>query len=168
MKIAIVYSHKTVKTSQAAKLIKKHLEIDTVTDLDIESIAITDLKQYDLLILGVPTWFDGELPYYWDEVVSAIEDLDFKKVNVALFGNGDQKKHPENFGDAVGLLADVFKNSGASILGGFSTEGYEFESSHALRDGKFIGLILDFENQHSLNEERVKTWIKGIKNNLKL
>lgn len=166
MKTAIVYSHKTVKTSQAAKLIKKHIKIDPIDDLDIESISIEKLKEYNLLILGVPTWFDGELPYYWDEVVAAIEDLDLKKVNVALFGNGDQKRHPENFGDAVGLLAEVFENSGASIIGEFPLEGYTFESSQALKNDKFVGLVLDFENQHSLNDERVKKWIKELEKKL--
>ena len=167
MRTAIIYSHKTVKTSQAAKLIKKHLNIDSIEDLDVETLDLDRLKEYDLLILGVPTWFDGELPYYWDEVVPAIEEISFKKTNVAIFGNGDQKKHPENFGDAVGLMAEIFKNAGAKIVGNFPIEGYTFESSKAIEDGHFMGLILDFENQHSKNEERVKKWVKEIENSLK-
>jgi flavodoxin I len=39
---------------------------------------------YDNLILGVPTWFDGELPNYWDEFVPALEDLDLKGKTVAI------------------------------------------------------------------------------------
>lgn len=30
---------------------------------------------YNNLILGVPTWFDGELPNYWDEFVPALEEM---------------------------------------------------------------------------------------------
>ncbi|PKP36250.1 MAG: flavodoxin FldA, partial [Bacteroidetes bacterium HGW-Bacteroidetes-15] len=54
MKTAIVYSHKAVKTTQAAKMIKKELGIDHIDDLDIESISPEKLKDFNLLILGVP------------------------------------------------------------------------------------------------------------------
>ena len=163
MKTAIVYSHKAVKTTQAAKMIKKDLGIDHIDDIDIESISPDKLKDYNLLILGVPTWFDGELPYYWDEVVPALEDINFRNIKVAIFGNGDQVKHPENFGDAVGIIAEVFENSGATIIGNTSINGFTFESTRAIRDGKFIGLVLDFENQHKQNAGRIKDWTKEIK-----
>ena len=50
------------------------------------------------MILGVPTWFDGELPNYWDEFVPAIEDLDLKGKTIAIYGLGNQVEYPENFG----------------------------------------------------------------------
>lgn len=134
-----------------------------IDDLDVESIEPNVFNKYDLLILGVPTWFDGELPSYWDEMVSAVEDLDLKNTKVALFGNGDQVNYSENFGDAVGLLAEVLESSHAQIIGKTSTKTYTFEASKALSDDSFVGLILDFENQNKLNKERVSGWVKQLK-----
>ena len=163
MKTAIVYSHSATKTKQVANLIKQALgrEID---DLDIETIEIGRIKDYDLLILGAPTWFDGELPNYWDEKVPYLEDLELAHHKVAIFGNGDQIGYPQNFGDAVGLLAEVFESSGAVIVGQTSTDGYQFESSKALRGNRFLGLILDFEHQVKMNKQRVSDWVYSIEN----
>jgi flavodoxin I len=117
------------------------------------------------MILGVPTWFDGELPNYWDEFVPAIEDLDMTGKKVAIYGLADQKGYPENFGDAVGLMANLLKQRGAEIVGETSTEGYTFESSRAIQNGKFVGLILDQENQARLTQARLDMWIKQVKEN---
>ncbi|MFP4556949.1 MAG: flavodoxin [Bacteroidales bacterium] len=162
MKIALIYSHKSNKTSQVAKLINDFSKSKGIDNLDNEEIHPKKLEDYDLLIIGAPTWFDGELPPYWDEMVPALEDLNLKGKDVAIFGNGDQVKYPENFGDAVGLLAEVFESAGAKIVGQTSSDGYSFESSKALRKEKFLGLILDFENQQKKNKERVKNWVKEI------
>jgi flavodoxin I len=120
--------------------------------------------EYDLLFLGSPSWFDGELPTYWDELVPAIEDLNLKGKKVAIFGNGDQEGYPENFGDAVGILAAVFQSSGATVIGETSCKGYVFEKSKAQYNDKFLGLILDFENQVKENKNRIKNWVKSIEN----
>lgn len=163
MKAAIIYSHSAKKTSQVANQIKKELKLKEIDDLNVENLNTNNLKNYNLLILGAPTWFDGELPGYWDELVPAIEQLNLKKVKVAIFGNADQSRYFENFGDAVGLLAEVFESAGATVIGYTTTEGYKFESSKALRDGKFCGLILDFENQHKKNDQRILNWIENLR-----
>lgn len=166
MKTAIVYSHKAVKTTQAAKMIKKALKLDQIDDLNVENISPEKFSEYNLLILGAPTWFDGELSCYWDELIPAIEDIKFKNLKVAIFGNGDQIQYPDSFGDAVGLLAEVFESSGAKIIGQTSTTGFTFDSSKALKNNKFVGLVLDFENQHTKNQERIENWVKEINSQL--
>jgi flavodoxin I len=163
MKTAIIYSHKAVKTSQVAKQIKKQWKLSKIDDHDVESFLPNAFMEYDLVILGVSTWFDGELPHYWDEMIAAIEDLNLKGLKVAIFGNGDQIGYPENFGDAVGLLAEVFESVGATIVGHTSKIGYTFEQSKALNGNSFVGLILDFENQKSDNQFRIDNWVGKIK-----
>jgi flavodoxin I len=44
-----------------------------------------------------------------------------------------------------------------------SIEGYEFTESKAFRDGKFVGLALDEDNQSDLTEERIKKWVSTLK-----
>ncbi|HCC30402.1 MAG TPA: flavodoxin, partial [Marinilabiliales bacterium] len=72
---------------------------------------------YENFILGVPTWFDGELPNYWDEFIPELEEADLKGKTFALYGAGDQKGYPENFVDAMGILAELLEKRGGKIIG---------------------------------------------------
>ena len=167
-KIGLFYSFNTNKTAKNAEKIKKAMgsfaEVDSV---NVEEVDEEKFLAYDHLILGVPTWFDGELPNYWDEFMPAIEDLKLKGKVIALFGLGDQVGYPENFVDAIGLLAIALEERGAKIIGLTSTEGYEFEKSVALRDGMFLGLALDIENQSALSKPRIEAWVEQLKKELK-
>ncbi len=111
----------------------------------------------------MPTWFDGELPNYWDEFVPALEDLDLNGKIVAIFGNGNQKGYPENFVDGVGIMAELLESRGARLAGFTSAQGFEFESSRALRGNQFTGLALDFENQGNQINQRIKKWVEQLK-----
>ena len=163
-KIGLIFSFNTIKTSKNAEKVKKAFgkEFD-VEMVNVEEIDEEAFLSHKNMILGVPTWFDGELPNYWDEFMPAIEDMKLKGKKVALFGLGDQLGYPENFVDAIGLLATSLEERGAKIIGLTSPEGYTFERSVALRDGKFLGLALDIENQAALTDERIKTWVEQLK-----
>ena len=105
-KIGMFYGTNTVKTALVAKEIKEAFgdaEIDVVS---VESAAGKEFEQYDNLIVGAATWFDGELPSYWDELVPELDSLVLKGKKVAVFGLGDQVNYPENFVDGIGILAD--------------------------------------------------------------
>jgi flavodoxin I len=167
-KIGLFYSFNTNKTAKNAEKIKKAFG----TSVDIESVNVEEVDEeiflaYDNMVLGVPTWFDGELPNYWDEFMPAIEDLKLKGKTVALFGLGDQVGYPENFVDAIGLLATALEERGAKVIGLTSPEAYKFEESRALRDGKFLGLALDIENQAGLSTERIEAWVEQLKKEFK-
>lgn len=163
-KTGIFYSFNSTKTAKAAEKIKEAFGSDlTVTAVNAEDVTEELFLSYTNLILGVPTWFDGELPNYWDEFVPAIEDLDLKGKKIAVFGLGNQVEYPENFGDAVGILGELVQERGAKLVGFTSTEGYDFESSRAVVDGKFIGLLLDQENQARLSKDRIAKWVDGLK-----
>lgn len=162
MKVAIVYSFDAKKTSQVAKHIVDAWGKD-ITVLDADKISGKDLHDYDVLIIGAATWFDGELPGYWDEMVPELEQENFPDKKVAIYGLGNQKEYPENFCDAIGIMADLFSSLGSTIIGYTSTEGYKFETSVAVKEDKFMGLALDIENQTSMTKERVKNWVAQLK-----
>jgi flavodoxin I len=162
-KTAIIYSYNTRNTVFAAKDIIKAFGSSQITDLNAEEINGEKFMQYDCMILGVPTWFDGELPNYWDEFVPELETLNLKGKKIAIFGNGDQVNYPENFVDGIGIMAKILIKCGADIVGETSVKGYQFESSQALNNDKFFGLALDFENQQDLNEKRIGNWVKQLK-----
>ncbi len=164
---AIFYSFNSNKTARIAANIVELFGQDKIDSINVENTTAEVIDQYRNLILGVPTWFDGELPNYWDELLPAIEDSDYKGKKVAVFGLGDQKNYPENFCDAIGIMARFFEQRGAEIVGLTSTQGYKFESSVAVRGDQFLGLALDQENQSRLTDERLKHWIAGIQSQFK-
>lgn len=162
-KTAIIYSFNTNHSKKVAEEIKENFKSEAIEDVNAEDINGEKFLLYDNLILGSPTWFDGELPNYWDEFVPELETLNLKGKKIAIFGTGNQVDYPENFIDAVGLLADIVELRGAEVVGSTSPEGYSFESSKALVNGKFIGLAIDFENQSELNSKRIESWVSELK-----
>ena len=161
-KTAITYSFNTNKTAKIGEKIREAFPDPKPELVNAEEINGKKFLQYDNLILGVPTWFDGELPNYWDEFIPELEELDLKGKTIALYGLGDQKRYGENFIDGVGIMADLLEQLGASLVGFTSSKNYSFESSRALRDDKFAGLAIDYENQGSKNNERVKAWVEQL------
>jgi flavodoxin I len=161
-KIGLIYSFNSNKTAKIAEKIKEQLNDSSVDLVNAETITEEEFMKYDNLILGVPTWFDGELPGYWDEFGPALEDLNLKGKQIALYGLGDQVDYPENFLDGVGVMAKLLEGQGAKIVGKTSVKGYTFEHSKAQQNDQFLGLAIDFENQASLNKERVAVWVKQL------
>jgi len=63
----------------------------------------------------------------------------------------------------MGMLEEKISELGGETVGYWSTEGYDFSDSKALRDDKFVGLALDEDNQSELTEERIKAWVAQLK-----
>ncbi len=162
-KSAIIYSYNSLKTRKIAENITVAFGENSPAPINAETISGDEFLQYDHFILGVPTWFDGELPNYWDEFVPELEELDLAGKTIAIFGLGDQKGYPENFGDAVGLMGILLEKRGGKLTGFTGTEGYSFESSRALAGDKFMGLLIDQENQARLTGNRIANWVKQLK-----
>ena len=47
-----------------------------------------------------------------------------------------------------------------------STDGYTFDDSDAVIDGKFVGLALDDLNEEDKTDERIDAWLADIKPSL--
>jgi len=123
---------------------------------------------FDALIVGTPTWNTGadteRSGTGWDEIYyDEMQDLSISGKKVAVFGLGDQISYSENYADASGELHDVFKDLGCRMMGYTSHEGYEHESSKAVRGDKFCGLLCDMVNEEDLSEKRVHDWVSQLK-----
>jgi flavodoxin I len=162
-KTAIIYSFNTKKTGKIATLIQEGFNDPAIEMVNAEELTEESFLSFDHVIMGVATWFDGELPNFWDEFVPALEELNLTGKKYALFGLGDQIGYPENFLDGVGIMGEILEAQGATLVGFTSSEGYEFESSKALRNDQFMGLAIDYENQASMNKQRVVAWIEQLK-----
>ncbi len=162
-KTAIIYSFNTKNSGRVAEKIKEAFGKDLIDTINAEELTEEQFLSYKNLILASPTWFDGELASYWDEFVPALENMDLKDKTIAIFGMGDQLGYPENFGDALGILAEIMEKQGAKLVGQTQAENYTFEKSKALRNGNFLGLMIDSDNQDEMTDDRVKNWVNDIK-----
>ncbi len=162
-KTAIIYSYNTQKSKKVAEKVIEAWGEKEIEAVNAEELSTEVLENYDTFIVSAPTWFDGELPNYWDEFVPDLEEMDLSNKAFAIFGLGDQKGYPENYCDAIGLLAEILEECGAKLVGETSVNGYTYESSKAQRGDKFVGLALDQENQARLTKGRVAKWIEQLK-----
>jgi flavodoxin len=73
------------------------------------------MSQYDVLILGIPTWDFGEIQEDWEAVWDQLDTLDLQDKIVALYGMGDQLGYGEWFLDALGMLHDKLATKGVKL-----------------------------------------------------
>lgn len=162
-RIGMFYGKEAVKTSSIAQQIIAAFKDEHIDIISVEEATPKDFEKYTNIIVGASTWFDGELPTYWDETLPEVGSSNLKSKKVAIFGLGDQVNYPENFLDGVGLLAEAFEAVGATIVGQTDPAGFHFERSRALRDGKLLGLGIDIENQPDQTTKRIHAWTEQLK-----
>lgn len=97
----IFFGSDTGNTENIAKMIQKQLGKDVADVHDIAKSSKEDLEAYDILLLGIPTWYYGEAQCDWDDFFPTLEEIDFNGKLVALFGCGDQEDYAEYFCDAL-------------------------------------------------------------------
>lgn len=166
-KIGLFYGKNARTSAETAKKIRAAFGETAVDLMPIEDAWKEDFEACDALIVGAATWFDGELPVYWDEVLPLFKEVNLKGKKVAIFGLGDQVNYPDNFVDGMGHLAKAFESAGAILVGDTAVDGYTFNASQAIRDGRFVGLVLDEHNQPELSASRIKAWVAQVKKALK-
>ena len=159
MTIGLFYGTQTGNTESAAEEIQKVFGSELVDLHDMAKADASDFEGYDCLIIGCPTWNIGELQSDWEGFFPELDDMDFAGKKVAYFGCGDQIGYSDNFLDAIGILEEKITERGGKTVGFWSTDGYDFDESKAVRGGKFVGLALDDTNQSELTEQRLKKWV---------
>lgn len=169
-KVGIFFGTDTGNSRKVAKQIAKKLGDLVGKPENIKNASVDDLLAYDVLILGTPTYGEGELPGLtagtstesWEEFMPNLSGADFSGKKIALYGLGDQEGYPGNFVDAMGMLYDAFADCGAEFVGFTSTDGYTYTASKAELDGQFVGLVLDEDNQKEQSEQRLDDWLQDI------
>lgn len=163
MKIGIFYATSTGSTEAVAYKIAKALGVAEADVRDVAETAPEALGDYDLLILGSPTYGAGELQDDWYDFLEGASMLDLQGKKLAVFGVGDESM-TDTFCDAAAIIADKMKDTGAERVGAFNTFPYEFGHSKAVPvDGGFaIGLLIDEVNHADATDGRVAEWVKTL------
>jgi flavodoxin I len=130
---------------------------------NVNSSTAEDMQEYDYLILACPTWEIGRLQEDWDSFIDEIENVDYAGKKITYVGLGDADGYPDTFQDALGIIHDRIKDKGATFVGAWPTDGYNFNASKGVLDGKFLGLVLDEDNQKDLTQTRIEKWIAELR-----
>ncbi|MEE1285884.1 MAG: flavodoxin [Ruminobacter sp.] len=165
-KIGIFYGSDTGHTEEVANLMYDLLAEYNRDIFDVRKVEDASIiLNYDLIILGTPTWYLGELQSDMDEFKNKLSDIDITNKTFALFGLGDQIGYSEFFVDGMGKLYNYLKEKNAKFVGKWSTEGYTFTSVLSLDEdnSSFVGLPLDADNQEDLTVDRVYNWLEQLK-----
>ena len=155
--IGIFYGSSTGNTEMVAEKIRVLFGEDAETN-NIDSSGKEDIEKYDFLIFGTSSWGIGDMQDDWEDFVEVLEEVNFHKKKVALFGLGDQVNYADSFVDGIGVIYDIIYDR-VDIVGAWPLEGYSFNESAAVKNGKFVGLPLDKENQSNLTDDRLKKWV---------
>lgn len=174
-KIGIIFGTESGTTrliaKKIAKQLKKRLGDDAVAKpLNVNRATVEELIAFDALILGTPTYGDGELPgkdsgceeEAWLEFLPKLAGTDLTGKRVALYGCGDQETYPKHFCDAIMALYRFFSGAGCELVGGCSTDGYEFKRSASVVGDRFVGLVLDQHLQHLQTDRRISDWLDEV------
>jgi flavodoxin I len=159
MKIGIFYGSTTGNTALIAQQLAER--VPTARLYPIAQATRADLEACDLLILGTSSWrAEGDrLQNDWNDAYDCLREAQLEGKKVALYGVGDQLRYPDAFVDGMKALHDLAVAAGATVIGKWPDEGYDYSASAAVEGDFFLGLPLDIENQNQLTEQRLADWV---------
>lgn len=172
-KIALIYWPKGGNVECTAKRIGEKFDAGQVDVYDAASIQVTELANYDALILGGSTagaehWTNATDQNKWNRLFKELSPAAIKDKPTAIFGLGDQLLYPRHFVDEMAVLKNEFEKMGARMVGQWPIDGYQFTESKAVQKGHFFGLALDEDRQPELSDARITTWVANLKKDFSL
>ena len=158
--VGIFYGSSTGNTKDVSLKLQASIGGDAY---DIANVDVSTFDKYDCLILATSTWGAGDLQDDWEDFFPNLDKVDFSGKKVAIMGLGDQVNYGDTFCDGMSILADKVAQRGGTLVGTTSTDGYSFDNSEAVRNGAFVGLVIDEDSQSDKTDERIKLWVADLK-----
>jgi flavodoxin I len=122
----LIYGSTTGNTETLSGSVVKGLERGgvEVTVKNVVDADVNELADYDLIVFGCSTWWEGELQDDFVPFYHQMANISLKGKKAAVFGPGDKKNYPDTFCKAVDILEDRLKECGAQIvIEGFKVDG---------------------------------------------
>lgn len=118
MEIIIVYSTLTGNTEITSEWIRDRLlqAGHRVTVENAGNVYPDILQDYNLLILGSPTYWSGDATDDFVPFLDKMADIDLTGKKAAVFGLGDAEHYPEEFALAVDIIEDRLDLAGAELV----------------------------------------------------
>jgi len=161
--VGFIYGSDTGATEEITNDIAAKVEAESIEVIEVCNADVKDFRRFDLLFLGLSTWYDGDLQSDWEDYYDTFKAIDFTDKIIALYGLGDQLGYDDYFVDGIGMLAEVILENGGKIIGNWPAEEYDFSASKGLKnDTSFYGLALDEDNEPQKTPERIETWLSQV------
>ncbi len=165
-KIGLIYGSDTGMTEEVVGTIVDTWKASEIEVIEAHNVSKSDFERFDKIILGLSTWYDGDLQSDWEAYYdSEFQDIDFTGKTVAVFGLGDQYGYGEYFVDGIGILAEVVLKNGGKIIGNWPNKDYDFQESKAVIQSNkdyFYGLAIDEDNEPEKTTDRIEKWLKQL------
>lgn len=162
-KIGIFYASAMGNTEAVALDMQQEFGMDTADVIHVADADKDMVSAYTYLVIGGSTWGTGEIQDDMADFMDMLDEVKLENKKVALYGLGDQVAYPAAFADSLGDLYDKMVGKKARIVGEWPLEGYEFKASRAERNGKFVGLVLDVDNQPDKTHDRISQWVGQLR-----
>ena len=159
-KTIVVFGSSTGMTEEVAGKIADKLGVEAINVTDFTADTVNENEN---LLLGTSTWGAGDPQDDWYDGISLLQGSDLSGKTVAIFGVGDSEGYSDTFCCGMRSIYDAVEKAGAKVVGAVSTDGYTFDDSDSVIDGKFLGLALDETNEADKTDERVDAWLNEIK-----
>ncbi|RJE72437.1 MULTISPECIES: flavodoxin [Reichenbachiella] len=161
--VGLFYGSDSGNTEEVVKMFVDSWNISELEVIEGSDMTVEDYARFDFIIIGLSTWYDGELQSDFEDFFEQFQTIDFSGKVVAMFGLGDQYDYAEYFVDGLGILGEVILANGGHIIGMWPNVDYDFDESKGLfEDGLFYGLPLDSDNQRDMNEPRLAAWMQKL------
>jgi flavodoxin I len=167
-KIGIFFGPVNGAVNRVADKIKNAIGEENVEMVPVKSATAADIEKFDKIIFGISTvgnetWHNTYSNNDWAKFLPEVEKVNFEGKTLAIFGLGDHVTYSSTFVDHIGLLASKIKKNSGILVGQVDSDGYEFDESKALEDGKFLGLPIDEDFEPELTDVRVTNWVARIR-----
>jgi len=166
-KIGLFYGPMDGSVAKVARIIADKLGSEKLDLIPVRSATSEDVNKYENIIFGISTigshtWARETPSKDWDEFLPELDKINYNGKIFALYGLGDSVTYSLHFVDSMGVLGELLIDREAKIIGQTPTEGYDFQDSEAIVDGKFIGLPLDEDYESDKTEGRIQNWLDII------
>jgi len=170
-KILLVYAPKGGNVEKVATKFAEIVGTDRIELLlinEVNELLLSKLNSADKYIMVISTvgrsnWDSFYTKIGWDLLLPELKGINFAGKKVGIIGLGDHLLFPDNFVDSMGLLYDSLIEAKAKIVGQVSAKEYDFSDSFGLKNGFFVGLPIDEDNEGELTIKRINKWIALIK-----
>lgn len=168
-KIGIFYGPEMGSVEKVARVIEAKFGADNVELLAVKNCSEKDLQRFDKMVFGVSTigktnWDSEYKDTDWDTFASVFSKVNWSNKKVAMYGLGDHIQYPQHFVDALGWVYERLENTEAEVVGFCSVEDYTYEESEGIKDGLFLGLPIDEDNEAEKTDVRVSNWVNKLIN----
>ena len=114
------------------------------------------------MILGASTTGIGDLQDDWDSFLPSFAKADLSDKTVAIFALGDSASYSSSFAEAMIVIYDAISDK-TNIVGSVADEGYTYDDTMSIVDGRFVGLPIDEDNEYDKTDERIEAWVEELK-----